>query len=106
MPDAASAMYPNGPNMKLGNDREDPDHIQSWDEAFPDDPHGSKKWSDSWVRSVARRGRTDKEMRALYPDLDPFGPPKEFTDPKIERNQYPGWKPSDIISYHRKDLTS
>lgn len=40
----------------------------------------------TWVRSVARKGRSDAQMRALHPDLD----------------AYMLGKDSDLISYHKR----
>lgn len=44
------------------------------------------EYDETWVTSVARRGRSDLEMRALYPDLDAF---------------LLGSK-SDLVTYHKK----
>jgi hypothetical protein len=44
------------------------------------------EFNATWVRSVARNGRSDFEMRALHPDLDAY---------KLNEK-------SDMISYHTK----
>lgn len=54
------------------------------------------EYDSSWVRSHARRGRSDEEMRKLEPDLEPYQLSPD----------------SDLVSYHKKrapklgDLTS
>ena len=43
-------------------------------------------YDSTWAKSIARKGRTDEQMRALEPDLEPYQ-----LDDK-----------SDMISYHRR----
>lgn len=44
------------------------------------------EYNASWIKSVARKGRSDAEMRALEPDLEAY---------RLDEN-------SDLITYHKR----
>lgn len=82
---AAAQMHAEGRLIQVG-DKQEPLPLAS--------TMSDEDYDNTWVRSEARRGRTDDQMRAVEPNLEPYRLAPD----------------SDMISYHKKpavgDLTS
>jgi len=86
---AAAQMHAEGRLVQPIADKPEP--MKTVTDVMDDD-----QYDQTWVKSIARKGRTDDQMRALEPDLEAYRLGKD----------------SDLVTYHKKppakteDLTS